>query len=230
MSLQAATRTAPASILKLLRSSYRRGRSAVISVLFERRLDVRTDACIRLADLGVDAPDRNDYMPSGWLSLRRILRSSEVTADDVFLDVGSGLGRVVLQAAIGYPFRRVHGVEVARELHTIAAENVRRNAHRFGATHVSLDCTDIVRGAVPDDVTIVYLYNSFEGATFTAFLDQLLGSIDRRPRPVRFIYANPREEELLLATKRAHFVRERRGWRPTAAWSRSNCVRMYVLL
>ena len=212
------------------RLQYRNCRRAFTGVLFERRLDVQTDAYVPLELLGVDAPYGKDYMPSGWLSLRRILRNDEVTADDVLLDVGSGMGRVVLQAAIDYPFRRVLGIEVARDLHAIAMENVRRNTHRFGSTQVSLTCQNAVESRIPDDVTVAYLYNSFEGPTFTSFLEKLLQSIDRNPRQVRFIYANPRQEELLLATKRAHFVRESRGWRPTAAWARSNCIRMYVVL
>ena len=231
----AATRPARRRILlhrlrELARSQYRNCRRAFTGVLFERRLDVQTDAYVPLELLGVDAPYGKDYMPSGWLSLRRILRNDEVTADDVLLDVGSGMGRVVLQAAIDYPFRRVLGIEVARDLHVIAAENVRRNAHRFGSTQVSLTCQNAVESGIPDDVTVVYLYNSFEGPTFTSFLEKLLQSIDRNPRQVRFIYANPRQEELLLATKRAHFVRESHGWRPTAAWARSNCIRMYVVV
>src|SRR5512144_325679 len=42
-----------------------------------------------------------------------------------FLDIGSGKGRAVL-LAIGYPFRRVTGVELAPELHAIAQDNLRR--------------------------------------------------------------------------------------------------------
>ena len=214
---------------ELLRSHYRRGRSAVTGVLFERRLGVRTDACISLDRLGVDAPDRKGYMPSGWLYLRRVLRPGDVGPDDVLLDVGSGMGRVVLQAAIDYPFGRVRGIEVSSELHAVATDNIRRNAQRFGATEVELECGDAVATAVPDDVTVVYLFNPFEGAAFTTFVQRLLDSLDRRPRRVRFVYANPRLEGALLATGRARLVRESRGWRPTAAWSRSSSVRLYEL-
>ena len=42
-----------------------------------------------------------------------------------FVDIGSGKGRVVM-LAIGYPFRRVIGVELAPELHAIAQENLSR--------------------------------------------------------------------------------------------------------
>jgi tRNA G46 methylase TrmB len=40
------------------------------------------------------------------------LPESEVGHDDVLLDVGSGMGRIVYQAACSYPLRRVVGVDL----------------------------------------------------------------------------------------------------------------------
>ncbi len=54
-------------------------------------------------------PDRVWYQASGWTYLRRVLPPREVGAGDVFLDMGSGKGRVLLQAAQRYPFARVIG-------------------------------------------------------------------------------------------------------------------------
>jgi hypothetical protein len=55
------------------------------------------------------------YEPSGWRSLRRILCAEDVSPGDVFVDLGSGKGRVILEAA-QYPFHHVIGVEIAPEL------------------------------------------------------------------------------------------------------------------
>jgi Histone methylation protein DOT1 len=53
--------------------------------------------------VGLDQPERMLYAPSSWLFLPRALRSLDVDSDDVFVDFGSGKGRVVFQAA-RHPF------------------------------------------------------------------------------------------------------------------------------
>src|SRR4051794_32734843 len=50
---------------------------------------------IGLDELGIDAPGREEYAPSGWLFARRMLRGYSITPDDVFVDIGSGQGRMV---------------------------------------------------------------------------------------------------------------------------------------
>ena len=55
-----------------------------------------------------------------WRQLRRALPPSSVCESDVFIDLGSGIGRAVLEVAAIYPFRRVIGVELVKDLHKIA--------------------------------------------------------------------------------------------------------------
>ena len=81
----------------------------------------RTAAPIR--GTGVAASDRVYYVPP--TGSRCIGRShGEVDSDDVFIDLGSGKGRMVLAAAARYPFKRVIGVELAEQLHEVARANV----------------------------------------------------------------------------------------------------------
>jgi hypothetical protein len=82
--------------------------------LVERRYGIRTSGVVPLDELGVAAPDRLNYKPAPWFALRRALPRRSVTPDDVFLDFGSGMGRLVFQAALWYPFKRVIGVECPR--------------------------------------------------------------------------------------------------------------------
>ncbi len=180
-----------------------------------------------LGDLGIDAPGRVRYEPSGWLDLRRVLRPHEVEPDDVFLDLGSGKGRIVLQAA-RYPFRRVIGVELSASLGRIAAANVAARRDELRCADVKLVTADATRYAIPDDVTVVYLYNPFRGAVFASVVDRLVESLDRAPRPLRIIYRTPLEEELLLRTGRFRLVRTARGLRPGRAWSQKMSIRVYT--
>jgi len=182
--------------------------------MFDRWYGVRT----RATDSSrLDPPavrDRVGYEPAGWLNLRRILSPSDVDEDDVFLDLGSGMGRVVLQAA-RYPFRRVIGVEVSAELHEAARENVARSRDKLRCRDVVLIRSDVLDYAVPDDVTVVFLFNPFRGKTFARVVDAVLLSVDRNPRRVRIVYVNPREEQALLRTGRVELVRTALGSRGT---------------
>jgi SAM-dependent methyltransferase len=201
----------------------------VTTMLFERRYNVATDGRIPLSVLGIDDEHRGDYLPSGWLSLRRVLPRRMVRPEDVFIDIGSGKGRAVLAAAT-YPFRQVIGVELSRELHEAACANLERSRDRLTCKNVELVCADALEYEIPDDVSVVFLYNPFTGHIFQRVLDKLIASVDRNPRTLRVVYANPVEEEALLATGRARLVKTASGLRPTKAWARSNAVRLYSIM
>lgn len=195
--------------------------------LAERRNGIRTSGEVDLAELGLAAADRVSYKPTPWLGLRRALWRRSVSTDDVFLDLGSGMGRVVFQAARFYRFRRVIGVELAPQLHRYAAANIDRNRHLLRCRDVRLVHSDVLDFAIPDDVTVVYLYNPFTGRTFSTVVERLLASVDRRPRRLRIVYVNPVEHDRLMATGRLRLVRRVRGLRPGRQWAMSNAIHMY---
>jgi hypothetical protein len=213
---------------RLVRPVYLVLRHWLGQVLFERRNRIETEKVVTLEELGLAAPNRTHYRPLGWLALRRILRRREVTENDVFIDYGSGMGRVVFQAAAHYPFKRVIGVELSSELHEIAKRNFERTTRRLRCPDVELVNSDAVDYELPDDVTVVFFNNPFTGQIFESVVGKLLASIERNPRELRIIYANPNEERLLLAAG-ARQVRKLRGLRPGAEWSLSNAIHMYTL-
>jgi SAM-dependent methyltransferase len=155
-------------------------------------------------------PDRVTYQPSGWRFLHRILRRSDVRPDDVFVDIGSGKGRVLLQAA-GYPFKRVVGVEVDAELNKVAEANLEARRSRRRCGEVELIAVDGAEWAIPDDVTVFYIYYPFGGESFRAVIRNLVASLEAAPRRILVIYALPVLEDVLMDTGRFHKVRGSRG-------------------
>lgn len=202
-------------------------RGAVIGTL-ERRSGIRTEADITPQELGLSPEHQERYKPSHWSALRRILPLADVGPDDVFLDLGSGMGRVVYQAAARYPLRRVIGVELSERLHVIAEENIARTRERLRCRDIRLLCTDATRYEVPDDVTVVFLGNPFSGPVFAAVLEQIVASVRRNPRRLRLLYFNPVEEPMVLA---AGFTctKTLSGLRPGREWARSNSTRRYEI-
>jgi len=207
------------------RGAYGRSRRLFSDALVERRWGTETGRDASLGELGIDAPGRVGYEPSGWLDLRRALRREDVCAEDVFLDLGCGKGRVLIQAA-AYPFRRVIGVELSHELAQVAAANVSARAEALHAP-VEVVTADATNYSIPDDVTVIYLYNPFRSYVFEAVVERLLESLDRAPRRLRVIYRTPQEEEALLRGGRFRLVANRCGLRPTRSWSRKMSIRIY---
>lgn len=199
-----------------------------INRLLERRHGIETLGVVELEELGLAGPGRQRYRPTEWTTLRRILRRREVGPEDVFIDFGSGLGRVVYQAALRYPFKRVIGVELSEQLNDVARRNLERNRSRLRCRSFELLAGDVLDFDIPDDVTVAFLANPFQGPIFTTVIERLLESVDRRPRPLRLIYRNPVEHAHLMSTGRFRPVRRLRGMRPGAEWSRSNSTVMYV--
>ncbi len=190
---------------------------ALTRAVIEPTCRIETSQAVALADIGLGAPGRVDYRPSGWLDLRGILRRADVSEDDVFLDLGSGKGRVVLLAA-RYPFSRVVGVELSPQLTEIAHRNVANCRTKLRCGKVELVNADAVDYRIPDDVSIVYMFNPFRGAVFDAAIARLIESVDRHPRTVRLIYRKPDDHDRLMRTGRFRLVRTIPGVRMTRVY------------
>ncbi|WP_113704535.1 methyltransferase domain-containing protein [Nonomuraea lactucae] len=187
-------------------SAYTWLRRSVGQLLYERRYGVRTAERVDLADIGLDGEDRVYYAALNWRALRRALPRAEVGDGDVFIDFGSGMGRVIVEAS-RYPFRKVIGVELSEELTRIARDNIRTMRVRRRCGEIELIASDVLDYDIPDDVTVAFFNNPFRGRIFSDVIDRLLESADRAPRPVRLIYGNPLEEPYLLGTGRFRHLR-----------------------
>lgn len=215
---------------RVIRPAFVRVRLAVRLAMFDRRYGVETESEVSLEELGTTDAYSNRYQALGLLRLRRIVPRREVSRDDVFLDVGSGKGRAVLQAALHYPFRAVWGIELSERLHRIAERNVERMRDRLPGTEILLVNASALDVQIPAEATVVLLNNPFRGEVFEKFIQLLMESADGNPRRVRVIYSCPTEADALLRTGRFRLVRVSRGWRPGREWSLSNTVQLYELL
>jgi hypothetical protein len=185
----------------------------VVRHVFERGDFIETASEARLEDYGLEDPERIRYVATGRFVVPRVLRRIRVGKDDVFIDFGSGKGRVVYQAA-RFPFKRVIGVELAEELNRIARHNIDQNRDRLACRAVELVTADAVTYQVPDDVTVAYFYHPFEGRIFARVIANLVASLDRNPRQLRVIYVYPKSADQLLKTGRFELERKMKAPRP----------------
>jgi hypothetical protein len=85
----------------------------------------------------------------------------------------------------------VVGVEVVVEMADFARANLAANRHRFRAGEATVEVANAADYAIPDDVNFVYMFSPFGGEVFRAVTDNVVASLDRRPRALTLIYANP---------------------------------------
>jgi predicted RNA methylase len=130
-----------------------------------------------------------------------------VGANDVLVDFGCGDGRVLLEAAERYPFRRVVGVEAVPELAEAARRLLERNEHLLGRCAWEIVEADVVDWEIPDDVTVAYLFDPFTGPVLDAVVAGLEESVERAPRRVRIVYVTPSELERVLRSGRVRRLR-----------------------
>lgn len=168
--------------------------------LFEARLGVRTSGHAYADDSGA-VGDSAFYEGCQWLPLRRVLAELDAGPQDVFVDLGAGKGQALLVAATRQ-LDRVIGVDLMPDLSDAARRNLEAARPRLRCREYEVVTADATRWHLPDDVTIVFMYCPFFGAVFDAAMGQVFASFDRRPRPLRILYAFPWEHNRLLATER----------------------------
>lgn len=203
------------------RGTIRRLRRAVLDRVLERSGE--TSDAVSLDELGLAGDGYHDYEPSGWLGLRRALRGLDVGPSQTFLDIGCGKGRVVAQAA-RRPFGRVLGVELSPQLAESARSLLEHDRRRRRCGDIEIVVADITAWDMPDDVTVAYVYNALGGDALIAMLDRIAESVDRAPRTLLLLYANPVHEAAVLGHPRFE-LSERRGSR---RWSETDPRRISV--
>jgi SAM-dependent methyltransferase len=109
----------------------------------------------------------------------------------VFVDFGSGKGKVLMLAA-HYPFRRVVGVELWEDLHRIALDNLESFREQADcAAEVTSLRMDAAEFPLPDAPLVLYFFNPFPEPVLERVLSNLRESLARAPRRVYVLFYSP---------------------------------------
>ena len=153
----------------------------------ERRLGISTTGDLSAQALGHRHPAAQGYMPTFYLSNLRILDSLRIQEGrDVFIDIGSGKGRVLVLAAMR-PFGKVIGVEFSALLNEIARSNIASARRWLKCANVELVTGDASCYEIPDDANVLYMANPFSGEILQKVLESVRMSLVRKPRPISLI-------------------------------------------
>jgi hypothetical protein len=173
-----------------LRSSMAYAREQFWESYFERRLGIHTAGRMSQEEAGITNPDSVHYTPSDYRSIFEAFRHLRIQPEqDVFIDYGSGKGRVVVVAAT-YSFRQVIGVEISPDLARIAMENLSLARSRLRCKNAQVVTTDATLFDIPPDATVFFFYSPFGGSTLRGVLDRIRDSLSRAPRRITIVFKN----------------------------------------
>ncbi|MFQ5790002.1 MAG: class I SAM-dependent methyltransferase [Acidobacteriota bacterium] len=140
---------------------------------------------------GVDTRGYSDprYEPTPAPVFRRMIADLRLRHEDfVFVDFGSGKGKVLLMAS-EFPFKKVIGVELWQELHRIAEANLRRlgpDARQCQA--VESLCMDAALYSIPPEPAVFYFFNPFPEETLARVVENIERSLKAHPRKIFIIF------------------------------------------
>lgn len=167
--------------------------------LWDRRLGIRTFGFGQ--DKGDPSGDdyRVHYEPTPYHNIFRLLRMVDLQKDDVFVDLGCGMGRPVFAASRLGASCSI-GVEVSRDLYDIAVKN-KQQSH-LAHCNIRFHCQRAQEYRNPD-MTVLFMAHPFGEKTLAKVISN--AEVDRsgsHARPLRIVYINPIYD----------FVLERRKW------------------
>lgn len=162
---------------------------------FDLRYGVETSTRVHLTDLKIDSPNwifAGGYWPTSTEIIHEAISALPIRCEDfVFVDFGSGKGRVLLQAS-DLPFRRIIGVEFSSELHNIAVSNIGRyKSDSQKCREIESVCMDFTQFEIPREPLVAFLYNPSSEAITAALANNIAQSLIENPRELWIIYVTP---------------------------------------
>jgi len=154
---------------------------------FDKRFGIASSQRRSRRELALDSLDLEPYQALSYRDLRDLFSRLTVRSDDVFVDYGSGMGRVVYFAAT-YPFRAVWGVEISRDLCQIAQRNTELAQSKFRCRRLEIVNTDALEFPVPRDASVIFFFNPFGGSVLSGVIERIGESFISSRREIRIIF------------------------------------------
>ncbi len=170
---------------------------SLISVLedfyFEMKYGISTSSIVKCEDLDISEASKEhseEYMPTRIRHFRLLIKVLNFPEKSVFVDMGSGMGRVLLMASL-YNFKRITGVEISDRLCEIAGNNIdifQKKLRR--PLNIEIVNVDVLKYEIKNDENVFYFYNPFDNYIMEIIIERVTKSISENPRKVWLIFNN----------------------------------------
>jgi len=135
------------------------------------------------------------YLPTPLTLSRQILDNLTINHEEfIFIDIGSGKGRMLLLAS-HYPFKKIIGIEVDRSLTESARKNIDR--YRIKArkeqkcVDINLNCVEASEYSFPKENMVVFLFCPFDSHVLSQALFNMERALLQTSLKLIIIYVNP---------------------------------------
>ena len=143
-------------------------------------------------ELGFDESRYYRYSTSSNSYLIKVLNEINIKEKDSIIDIGSGKGSV-LKFFLKYPFKKIGGLEISKELISISKNNLKHISQKK-LIHFNEDAKDFNKY---DDFNIYYLYNPCSKEIIEKILEKIVKSASNKKL---LIYNNPTCEKTVFSS------------------------------
>lgn len=168
---------------------------------FDKKFRISTigDVPIRLLDvMGENKEFYEGYYSTPLNIVKRYISAlPQDLSDYVFIDIGSGKGRILAYAS-QYDFKKIRGLEFASELHAVSEDNIK------SMSSDSQRCKDIkcihanaAHYEFPDENLVIFMFNPFHAEVLSEVLKNLKHHHSQYNKKIYIGYYNPRYGYLL---------------------------------
>ena len=171
--------------------------------MYDLKYGIDTHSWVDLDELDVNENQREHavlYQATRVVPLKRLFKDLNLPKNHVFIDIGSGKGRVLLIAA-DYGFKKIKGIEFSKSLCAKAENNILRfRKKKKVATEIAIINIDAKDYQFEDDESVFFLFNPFDDIILKEVLDNIYISLKRHKRQIWMIYANAVHKNLIENT------------------------------
>jgi precorrin-6B methylase 2 len=148
------------------------------------------------------------YQGADYWNIRRVIHTLQPQGNDVFYDIGCGMGRCLCMFA-RLPLRSVVGIELDRSLAQAALSNAARL--RGKRTAIEVRCQDAATADYSAG-TIYFFYFPFGTETMRDVIESIKQSIDENPRSVTIVCYSMQVLQNVTWLKRVHELKTLTGY------------------
>lgn len=174
-----------------------RSLETVMNHLEDRLFDVAngtdTYAKVVQADLRVDSAHQAEaapYFPTRGRAYRKALKHFALPTNGSFVDLGSGKGKILILSA-RHGFKRVVGIEFAKQLSDVAQANIERTRRSLRGSDVRSVCSDVTAYRFQPDDTVFFMFAPFGANVMRETMTNIQTSVEEHPRRIWLIYTLP---------------------------------------
>lgn len=164
----------------------------VVDQIFDIINGTDTVTSIPLKGLRIKSENKRhgvNYEATYTKSFLKLLEVLQLSKEFVFIDVGSGKGKVLLLSA-KYGFRKNIGLEFSLELCETAKRNRARWKGGIYRKNIKIINVDVLDYDIQCDENVFYFFNPFDEVVLNKFMKKILNSVKDKFRPVWLIFHN----------------------------------------